>query len=95
MKSGPPAKPSSPESFAGGRPIARLMSSAMSRFPTAGSIFGLAAKHGVAAHIHYGANGKIDNVYVDGKAVNGAGNGAEANPWDQVLSNAVDKKRSS
>ena len=56
----------------------------MSRFPTANSIFKYAAKHGVAARIHYGPNGKIDNVDVDGKAVNGAGSDHDATADDEL-----------
>lgn len=57
------------------------------RFPTANSIFEAAAKYGLAVRIHYGANGKIDNVETIGK-VEGENGVASVNPWDQVLSNA-------
>jgi hypothetical protein len=66
------------------------------RFPTASSIFELAAKHGVAARIHYGANGRIDCVDIIGKAGTVAENGAaDVNPWDQVPDNVKDEERTS
>jgi hypothetical protein len=64
------------------------------RFPTAESVFKLAAKHGVRAHIEVGPNGKISAIDIIGKLDDGSANGgAAANPWDQVLQNDTDQKR--
>jgi hypothetical protein len=37
------------------------------RFPTASRIFELAAKHGLAVHIEYGADGKVSSLDFVGK----------------------------
>jgi hypothetical protein len=101
MKMRSPGPPCLPRSDAGGpHPHARdklccVMARSSPRFPTAKSIFQLAAKHGVRAHIEYGANGKIASVDIIGKAGSTENGAADVNPWDQVLNNDTDQKRAS